>query len=220
MQVNAEIIAGIISCLLTIMVLSYLVGDNPFFRIAIYIFVGVSAGYVAAVACRQLILTFTPPIQKGDYLAIIVPLLLGVSLLAKGLPKISNLGSPAMAFMVGVGAAVAIAGALLGTLVPQFMAAIQPFDLQRGNAMESIAEGSIMVVGTMATLAYFHFGVKSAGQGDPGKRNPVVSFFALIGQGFIAITFGVLFAGAYAASVTALIERLYFTWHFVLSFIK
>lgn len=217
---NQDIIAGVISCLLTIMVLSYLIGDNPFFRLAIYIFVGVSAGYVAAVATRQLILTFGPPIQQGDYLSIIVPLLLGVSFLAKGAPRISAVGGPAMAFMVGVGAAVAIAGALMGTLIPQFLAALEPFDLQRGNALESIAEGSIMVVGTMSTLAYFHFGVKSTGKDNPGKRSPIVSFFALIGQAFIAITFGVLFAGAYAASITALIERLYFIWHFILSFIK
>ena len=48
-----DIILGIISCILTIMVLSYLVGDNPMFRIAIFIFVGVSAGYVGAVALYQ-----------------------------------------------------------------------------------------------------------------------------------------------------------------------
>jgi hypothetical protein len=214
---SSEIIAGVVSCVLTIMVLSYLIGDNPFFRLAIYIFVGVSAGYVAAVACRQLVLTFGPPIQQGDFIAIIVPLLLGVSLLAKGSAKLSNIGSPAMAFMVGVGAAVAIAGALLGTLIPQFMAAIQPFDLKSGYVAESMAEGIVMVIGTISTLAYFHFGVKGGGQGNPGKRNPVVSFFAQIGQVFIAITFGVLFAGAYAATVTALIERLYFIWHFILS---
>ena len=41
--------------LLTLFIFSYLIGDNPLFRIAVYIFVGVSAGYVAAVACRQVL---------------------------------------------------------------------------------------------------------------------------------------------------------------------
>jgi hypothetical protein len=40
----------------------------------------------------------------------------------------------------------------------------------------------------------------------------------LIGQFFIAVTFGVLFTGAYAAVVSALIGRLYFIWNFILSF--
>jgi hypothetical protein len=39
----------------------------------------------------------------------------------------------------------------------------------------------------------------------------------LIGQFFIAVTFGVLFTGAYAATVSALIERLYFIWNFIVS---
>uniref|UniRef100_A0A7C4KI20 2-oxoacid dehydrogenase acyltransferase catalytic domain-containing protein n=1 Tax=Anaerolinea thermolimosa TaxID=229919 RepID=A0A7C4KI20_9CHLR len=38
------------------MVFSYLWKDNALFRVAIYLFVGVSAGYVGAVACRQVLL--------------------------------------------------------------------------------------------------------------------------------------------------------------------
>ena len=35
--------------LLTLMVFSYLIGDNPLFRIAVYLFIGVSSGYAATV---------------------------------------------------------------------------------------------------------------------------------------------------------------------------
>jgi hypothetical protein len=37
------------SFLITIFILSYLFGDNILFRLAIYVFIGAAAGYVAAV---------------------------------------------------------------------------------------------------------------------------------------------------------------------------
>jgi len=219
-----DIIVGIISCLLTIMVLSYLVGDNPLFRIAVYIFVGVAAGYVASVALYQVLIPkvlmplITAPMQ--NFFALVLPLLLGLLLLAKMFPRIGWLGGASMAFMVGVGAAVAIAGALIGTLVPQFIAAIEPFGVQNaggiGSALERFSEGTVMLVGTVTTLAYFHFGVKASGKGA-GTTNPVMRIMGLIGQFFIAVTFGVLFTGAYAAAVSALIGRITFIWNFILS---
>jgi hypothetical protein len=219
-----DIILGIISCTLTIMVLSYLVGDNPLFRIAVFIFIGVSAGYVASVAWHQVIMlkVITPLINapEENVLALAVPIVMSLLLLAKMFPRFGWLGSASMAFMVGVSAAVAIAGALIGTIVPQFFAAIAPFGLDNntgiGSIMEDLAEGSIMLLGTVATLAYFHFGVKSSANGT-GTTNPVMRVLGLIGQFFIAVTFGVLFTGAYAATVSALIGRLYFIWNFFVS---
>jgi hypothetical protein len=220
-----DIITGIISCLLTIMVLSYLVGDNPLFRIAVYIFVGVSAGFVGAVAFYQVLIpkVVMPLINSPaeNLPMLVVPLILGVLLLAKAYPRIGWLGGTSMAFMVGVGAAVAIAGAIIGTLVPQFIAAIEPFGLGSangiGSVVERLSEGTVMLIGTVTTLAYFHFGVKASGQGA-GTRNPIMRIMGLIGQFFIAVTFGVLFTGAYAAAVSALIGRVYFIWNFFVSF--
>jgi len=220
----ADIILGLISCILTIMVLSYLVGDNPLFRVAVFIFVGVSAGYVGAVALYQVILpkVIMPLVNDPRAnLALLMPILLSLLLLAKIFPRISWLGSASMAFMVGVSAAVAIAGALIGTIVPQFIAAIAPFGLEDstgvGSIIENLAEGAIMLLGTVTTLAYFHFGVKTSASGT-GSTNPVMRVLGLIGQFFIAVTFGVLFTGAYAAAVSALIGRMYFIWTYILSF--
>jgi hypothetical protein len=220
-----DIILGIISCLLTIMVLSYLVGDNPLFRVAVYIFVGVSAGYVGAVALYEVIIPkvllplVNDPLKNLPIL--VVPIILSLLMLAKIFPRFSWLGSASMAFMVGVSAAVAIAGALIGTLVPQFIATIAPFGLENGtnigSILEGLSEGAVMLLGTVTTLAYFHFGVKSSGNGA-GSTNPVMRIMGLIGQFFIAVTFGVLFTGAYAAAVSALIGRMYFIWSFIISF--
>lgn len=131
-------------------------------------------------------------------------------------PRTARLGNPAMAFMVGAGAAVAVGGAVLGTLFPQILASINLFDLKTGGSIpERLFEGSIILIGTLTTLAYFHFGAKATPSGP--QRGRLVDALGGIGQVFIAITFGVLFAGAYAAAMTALIERLNFLWTFIAS---
>lgn len=218
--ISLDFITASVSFLFTLMVLSYLVGDNPLFRLAIHIFIGVSAGYAAAVAWHQVLLPklIQPLLSRGllESILAIVPLLLGALLLMKLSPRTAQLGNPAMAFMVGAGAAVAVGGAVLGTLFPQILASINLFDLETGGSItERLFEGSIILIGTLTTLTYFHFGAKATPSGP--QRGRLVEALGGIGQVFIAITFGVLFAGAYAAAMTALIERLNFLWTFIAS---
>jgi len=148
----------------------------------------------------------------------IVPLILGISLLAKLSPRISWIGNFAMAVLVGVGAAAAIGGALLGTLVPQFQAAVDAFDFRStgggANAIVTLVEGMVMFVGTVLTLASFHFSAGRAADGTP-KRNPIIDGIAWAGRLFIAITLGVLFAGVYMSALTAMIERLSSVLNFI-----
>jgi hypothetical protein len=116
-----------------------------------------------------------------------------------------------MAVLVGVGAATAVGGALIGTLLPQAQAAMNAFDLSasagNSNPLLRLFEGGIMLVGTVLTLASFHFTTGRAADGTP-KRNPIFEGIAWFGRIFIAITLGVLFAGVYMAALTAMIERL------------
>jgi len=211
------LIYGIISFLLTIMVLSYLIGDNVLFRFAIHIFVGVSAGYIATVALYQVIWPFlliplvtAPLLERG---LLLVPLVLGALLLMKISPRLGWLGGPAVGYLVGAGAAVAISGAVLGTIFPQGSAAAEPFDLiglgQRGvNPLQSLFNGVVMLVGTLATLAYFHFGARRKEDGSV-KRNGLIEAIAWVGKLFVALTLGVLFAGVYAAALSALVDRIH-----------
>jgi hypothetical protein len=115
-----------------------------------------------------------------------------------------------MAFLVGVGAAVAIGGAVMGTLFPQTRASMNAFDLTGAGQywLERLSEGAVMLVGTVTTLVYFHYGAKATPSGP--QRPKLVSLLGWVGQVFIAVTFGVLFAGVFVAAMTALIERLNF----------
>jgi hypothetical protein len=218
-----ELVTGIFSFLLTLMILSYLIGDNPAFRVAVYIFVGVSAGYVAAVVWWQVLFPkLLQPLLTGSVSERILPLIaiiLGILLLLKLSPRMAGLGTPSLAFLVGVGAAVAVAGAVMGTLIPQTQASINVFNLSNAGQflLERLLFSVIMLVGTITTLVYFHFGAKST-PGGP-QRNKWVIWLGWIGQVFVAITLGALFAGVFAASMTALIERFNFIWSFLTSFL-
>jgi len=222
---SSELISGFVAFLLTIFVLSYLIGDNFLFRSAIYIFVGVSAGYVAAIVWHQVLAPqlFHPILfgSANEKIIVIFPLILTLLLFTKAIPSLSKIGTPSVALMVGVGAAVAIGGAVTGTLFPQAMAAINVFDLQAANERGvssggQFIEGGLMLLGTISTLVYFQFRAK---RGDDGKykRNPLTKMLAFVGKIFIAITFGVLFAGVFSAALTAFIERLDFLFSFITS---
>jgi hypothetical protein len=216
-----EIISALVGFLLTVMVFSYLIGDNPLFRIAVYLFIGVSSGYAATVVVNYVLMPRLSSLQANDInqlILAIIPLLLGVTLLAKLSPRISWMGNFAMAVLVGVGAAVAIGGALLGTLMPQLGAAIGTFDVRSAGGGLQVAskllQGVVMLGGTVFTLASFHFSAGRAADGTP-MRNPIIEGVAWVGRLFIAITLGVLFAGVYVSALTAMIERLSFVINFI-----
>lgn len=217
MSLNAELVAGVVAFLLTLMILSYLIGDNPLFRIAVYIFVGVSAGYAAAVAWWQVLwpdlllpLFSGPPAQRATLL---VPFVLSGLLLMKGWPSLARLGTPAMGLLAGVGAAVAVGGAVSGTILPQIDATAGAFAPGRLTSVEAPVDALLILAGVVTTLVYFHFGARSAPDGSVRRFRPV-ELIARIGSVFVAIALGVLFAGVYSAALTALVERLRFLGSF------
>lgn len=211
-----EFITTAIGLVFTLLVFSYLIGDNPLFRSAIYIFVGVSAGYAAVIVWHQILLPkLLSPLLTEDISrigAVFIPLILGVLLLFKLTPRLSSLASPSMGILVGVSAAAAVGGSVIGTLAPQSLATINAFDLRAASAsgfdpLFTLFSGGFILMGTVFTLAYFHF---SAGRTQDGslKRNRILEIAAWIGGIFIAITLGSLFSGVYMAALTAMIERL------------
>jgi hypothetical protein len=217
-----DIITGALSFLFTILIFSYLLGDNPLFRIGTYIFVGVASGYAAAVAMWQVIYPrLLYPLAYGSTLEralLAIPFLLTGLLLMKAWPRLSHIGTPAVAYLAGVSAAVIIGGGVIGTMFPQTFAAINAYDLSKyANPLEGLISGSIIILGTVTTLAYFHFTGQTRPDGTV-QRFFVLEWIAKAGSIFIAITLGVLFAGVLSASLTAFIERIASWFTFFSSF--
>jgi hypothetical protein len=144
--------------------------------------------------------------------------LLGLSLI----PRFTGLGRIPLAFLAGLTAAIAIGGAVFGTILPQSQAVIGEFDpaiwnVERGGTGVRILEAVVMLVGVVSTLGYFHFGKKwrsNLGQSET-ERPRVFEAVGKVGQVFIGITLGAIFAGVFSTALVALIDRILFIIQFI-----
>lgn len=219
-----DLIGTLLSFFLTLMVFSYIFGDNALFRITIHLFIGAAAGYAAVVAWYSVIWPqlFLPLIigTQSERIFVLIPLLLSGLLIFKASPRLSWVGNPSVAYLVGIGAAVAIGGAIMGTIFPQTQATINLMGTsatqQSGESPAMlIVQGIIIILGTVTTLIYFQFSARQRMSGKP-RRPEWVEALALAGQVFIAITLGVVFAGVFTASLTAMVERVNYISDFLL----
>jgi hypothetical protein len=202
-------IAGLVAgAVLTLLIFSYLLGDNPLYRLALHLFVGALLGYSFGVVLRDVFLDMVLEQLSTDPLAVVVPVVLGILLLFKGFPRQAYVGNLSVAYLVGVGAAVALSGALLGTLVPQVGATGRALSLtSRASFRAGLLDGLLIVVGTACTLMIFNFAARKQG-GLAGAWTQVVRLASGVGRVFLIIAFGVAFAGALTASLSVFIGRL------------
>jgi hypothetical protein len=213
----ADLAGLLLGFLLTLMTLSYLLGDNPFFRFASHLFIGVASGFALVVVLYNVLwLQLAAPfiLQPVQSLYLLPSMFLGLWLLVTKSTRLARFGNPVLAYLVGAAAATAVGGAVLGTIFPQISASSASFDLQIArqlgvNEIGFLFSAVIVLVGMISTLFYFHFGARPDKEGLP-VRNPLVEEIARFGRVFIAITFGVLFAGIYMAALAALIHRVNF----------
>lgn len=202
-----EGIALIASFALTLMILSYLLGDNPLYRLAVYTLIGLTAGFIAIVTVESVLLPwFQSTVLTGEPLNIgigLIPVIFGVLLLFKTSPRLGQAGNLALAFLIGVGAAVALVGIITGTLIP--------LTLTIGDAgTDNLLNTLIIFVGVITSLIYFQYAlVRKTPQGTI-ERTPLMRTLGGIGFGFIITTLGALYAAAILTSLTILIERVGF----------
>lgn len=204
---NPEQLGLLAGFVLTLFVFSYLLGDNFLYRLAVYVFVGLAAAYSAIVVTEGVLLPWLNSTllsgESGSIVFGLIPLLLGFLLLLKGSPRLGGLGSLALAFLIGVGTAVAVVGAITGTLLPLVNST--------GGGLRSgdLLNGVMVFFGVISSLIYFQYLARRLPDGST-RRNLVVRFFGTIGQGFLVITFGALYAAAILSSLTVFSERMSF----------
>ncbi len=210
-----EILGLIIGTIITLMIFSYLLGDNVLYRWALALLVGSAVGYATGVAVdfvwQQWI---TPALSNTDpatNLTYTVPLLLGSLLLLKGFPpvrflgKISVLGNIPLGYLVGVGAGVAISGALTGSLIPQVLATGQGIRLDAG--ILELLRGVVVLISTLSVLLLF--AVRPKAQPLESEK-PSLSQRSIrqLGGFFLVVGLGAAFAGAITSALTAMVIRL------------
>ena len=219
-----DVVLGVIGIALSVMIFSYLLGDNFFFRVALYVLVGVSSGYAAAVLVTKVILPrLIQPLKQSGTDAFwlgLVPLVLCMLLTLILIPRLVKAGTLPLAFLAGAGAAIAIAGISRGTLAPQLLAVVNRFSpelLQKNSGVDwgGIVEALFILLGVVSVLFYFHHRLsrKSAGT----QRPLLVEGISSVGQIFLGISLGMLFVGFYSATLTALIARMLWLKEFILA---
>ena len=202
METLVELGGLIVGLLLTLFVLSYVIGDNPLYRLAVHILVGVSAAFAGVVIVRDVFAPILTSIRgDGDTsmgLFWLIPLILALLLLLKAFPRTAWLGNSAMASLVGIGAAVGLIGAVAGPLLPQVL-------IQFDSGWLAL----IVALLTILTLAYFFFTGRVAldGRVVMPKWYPKTAY---AGRIVITITLASLFVAVINTSLVLLIQRIAF----------
>lgn len=211
MTLSLEQIGVILGAILTLFILSYLIGDNVLYRFTTHVLIGVGAAYITVTAIADVLwprlvlpILAQSAAQPIDVVVAGVGLILSVMLLFKALPRWAWVGNIPIGYLVGVGAAVALGGAVFGTLGAQTAATALPpggaFSGPSSNVVINFGLNAVIVVGTVTTLLSFSF--------FRAARRGVLNGLSSIGRIFLAIALGATFALVYIASVTVLIDRV------------
>lgn len=195
-----------IAAFLTLCIFSFLYKDNPFYKLAEHIYVGVSAGfwllYIYEFDVKPMLWDrFWVETGLARYI-LVIPGLLGLIMLTRWIPRIAWVSRYAIAFTVGIGAGLGITGSIHGFIIPQMKATLLPL-----TSLNNI----ILVVGVTTTILYFFFSKEHRG---------VLGGAARVGIIFVMISFGASFGYTVMARISLLIGRIYFLLHDWLHIVK
>ena len=206
---DATFAGGIVAALLTLMVFSYLLGANPLWRVAQSLLVGVSVGYVTLVLLTQVVapqvarvVAPLPGTPENDRWLAAVPVALGLLLLLRIAYPGAWPASFGLNLVVVVGAALALGGALAGTILPQSLDTMRLLDF---SDPYTLAGNVVLVLGVVSALTYFAFAAK-----PDGERPMPLEAVSTAGRWVLVITFGALIGSLATTFYAALIERLEF----------
>jgi hypothetical protein len=187
-----------VSTALTLFILSFLYRDNPFYKLAEHIFVGISAGYYIALAYKE---TLKPNLvdalgdpglwYRGGALA------LALLMFARFAPKISGLSRWPLAFVVGMYAGINVVAFGSGDLVIQLQSTM--LDVVHGGW--TAFSNLLLVVGLATSLLYFYFSREHTG---------ALGVASKIGVWFLMVSFGASFGYTVMSRVSLAIGRARF----------
>ncbi len=210
---TAEMIGIWVGGILTLLVFSYLIGDTPLFRLAQAIFVGVAIGYATTVAVYFVLLPkLVYPLAQNmaEDWPLVVPLVFGLLLLTKVRTVWAPFGNISIAFLFGVGGALAIGGALGGALLPQLGATVVSLSPLQG--WETAGSNLLLAFGTIGALLSFRFMTNP--QRPAGRAlDSLARGWSYFGRWFVLVAFGAIFATTAVSRVSVLIGRAYYVLH-------
>jgi len=191
--------------ILTLFVYSYVIGDSVFYRLAVYIFAGLTAGLVAIITWDSVIMPWLSRVNGGEPLVLVIvmiPIVLAVSLMLRPVPLVSGLRKVTLAFIIGVGAAVALVGQVSGTLIPIVIAT----GTQVNRNLITGLFGVLVVVSVLLTFQH----IANRSNDQMVRPSPIVRGMGWLGSLFIALTMGTLYGAALVTALTIFTQRVGF----------
>ncbi|MBN2017206.1 MAG: hypothetical protein JW794_03610 [Candidatus Cloacimonetes bacterium] len=181
-----------IAAFLTLCMFSFLYKDNPFYKFAEHLFVGVSMGYYIPYTFYNAFLPYAyePLFLKKDYI-LIIPFIIGILYWFRFSSKLSWISRYPIAFSMG----------MVGMGVPMGMHANVLVQMRSMMLPLNNINIILIFVGTISILLYFFF--SKAHKGVYGK-------FTSIGIWFMMIGFGASFGYTVMARISLLIGRVQF----------
>jgi hypothetical protein len=207
---DATVFGAWVATGLTLFIFSFLYKDNPLFKLAEHLYVGVSVGYTIVKAYDTVIvhLIVKPIFEQGE-IALFIPVAIGMLMLTRYMPKAAWLSRYAFAFIVGVGSGLAIPRTISSFILKQIEDTVRPLFSLAGNdgvtfSMNLLNSASnlnaiIILIGVSSVLFYFFFSIEHSGPGKVVARTGVL---------FLMIAFGAAFGYTVMARMSLLIGRL------------
>jgi len=186
-----------IAALSTLFVYSYLIGDNPLFKFAEHLYIGISAAHAVVLGVQNIQEMAWKPLVAGRWI-MLVPIIMGLLLFSRFVKNWASLSRIPIGFLTGLAAALSIRGALDASLIKQVAATmVAAKDV-------NTALTAIMVA---TTITYFFF--------TAGSKAAPIQFSAQIGRLVMMVAFGSAFGNTVMARMSLVIGRLQFlfgTW--------
>jgi hypothetical protein len=191
--------ATIIGGVLTLAILSFLYRDNPVYKVAEALVVGLSIGYALVMTWTNTLMArlFTPLFDDGR-LALIIPLALGLLMFGRFHSRTAVWSRLPIGVLIGSGAGVAIPAMLGARTMTQISATVEPLWTGAGGLGISAL---VILLGVICTLAYFYF---------THERRGAFGEVAKAGTWFLMIFFGTTFGYTVMSRMSMLIGRVEF----------
>jgi hypothetical protein len=193
-----------IAAILTLAIFSFLYRENPFYRIAEHLYVGLGNGYAITFCWHRVLMPIliTPVAHNPNPLTkiwLIALAMIGALYFTRFIPKISWLVRIPIAILLGYGCGAYIPRAVDAEIIKQIQATI----ITRGQLAhwDTALWAITLLVGVIATISYFFFSAERKGVLKP------LSYAGII---FIMVGFGASFGYTVMARISLFIGRLQF----------
>ncbi len=193
-----EMMWNTIAAFFTICIFSFLYKDNPLYKIAESIVVGIAAGYFTILLIwTSLLPKFWVPIVDEGKWWYIIPGLLGIMMYFRFSSKYGWISRYPLSLYIGIGSGITIPLSLQTFVLRQVEGTILPIQFNSYQGWNNF----LVVIMVVAALVYFFFSLEH--RGAVGKA-------ATFGIWVIMIGFGASFGYTVMARVSLLIGRIQF----------